>query len=130
MIELCLSNPKRPNWLEQGPDSLLKSIQKDKKGEIIRQILEEDAFSGSHAKELAAVIRRNPIVLQQLTETLPKIFCVEDATSRKCEFIRDLFAGVSLKDESDRRQHSIALARLGSGILILDKKVFFLLSRG
>jgi len=122
MIELCLSTSKRPNWLEQGPDSLLKSIQKDKKGENIRQILEEDAFSNLHVKELAAVIRRNPIVFQQLTETLPKIFCAGDATSRKCEFIRDLFTGVSLKDESDRRQHSIALVRLGSGILTLDKK--------
>lgn len=122
MLELFLGRKQRPKTLPSWADALVPALKKDKHGLLLEKILRHPWPDQGAIKSFGEVVRSNRTIFKSTVENLPAILCKKDAPEQGALLVDDLFERILEAEGSEREFVTAALARLGSGILVQDRR--------
>ena len=122
LLELFLSRQARPSYLRTWEDALTAALKKDKRGILLDSMLRHPWPTEDRVAALAEAVRSNRSILRAAVEVLPGILAQNEAPVAAAAFAGELFRAVITTEGADREFVSGALARLGSGILVADRR--------
>lgn len=122
VVERLLSRQPRPEYLLPWDESLAAAIKKDKRGDLLAAIFRQPPTSQEQVHTLSEVVRSNRYLFKTVCDLLPAILARKDSTDTAVGFVRCLFDGVVTSEGSDREFATAMVARLGTGILLADRR--------
>jgi hypothetical protein len=122
VVERFLSRQPRPEYLLPWNEVLAAAIKKDKRGYLLAAILRQPLTNQDRVQALDVAVRSNRVLFKTVCDLLPTILARKDSTSTAVSFVRCLFDGVVTSEGSDREFATAMVARLGTGILLADRR--------
>ncbi len=122
LVRKFLACQSRPEYLPPWNEALAVAFKKDKRGELLAAILRQPSTSQDQVQTLSEVVRLNRALFKTVCDLLPTILVRKDSTATAVGFVRCLFEGVISLDGSDREFNTAVLSRLGTGILLADRR--------
>lgn len=122
LLEMLLTRKERPKTLPVWSEALVLALKKDKRGILLERILRHPWPDNAPLARLAEVVRLNRTLLKNAVEQLPTILCKKDAPETGAFLVEELFAPMHSTQGAEREFVAAALARLGCGILLQDRR--------
>jgi hypothetical protein len=122
MLELVLNRKERPKTLPTWADALGPALRKDKRGAVLEAILRHRWADHGPVAILGEAVRLNRALLKSTVEHLPTLLCKPDAPDTGVSLVEALFAPLHSTQGAERELVTAALARLGCGILLQDRR--------
>jgi hypothetical protein len=122
VVERFFSRQPRPEYLLPWNEALAAAIKMDKRGELLAAIFRQPPTSQEQVHTLSEVVRSNRDLFKTVCDLLPAILARKDSTDTAVGFVRCLFDGVVTSEGSDREFATAMVARLGTGILLADRR--------
>lgn len=122
LLELFLNRKERPKTLLPWADALVPALKKDKKGVLLERLLRHPRLDRGQCATFAEVVRLNRTLLKNTVENLPAILCQVVPPEQGAPFVEELFTPMPNAQGAEREFVTAALARLGCGILLQDRR--------
>jgi hypothetical protein len=116
-----ISRRLRPKFLPQWDKVLGATLSKDRRGNLLTTILCE-SWNDDEIHTLAEVIRFDRRVLKTVAETLPIVIAHQNAKESAIGLLTRLSSAPLTAFGADREHFTVALARIGTGLLIQNKR--------
>jgi hypothetical protein len=118
LLDLFLTRQPRPKFLPNWAEALTEALQKDKRGAMLRVVLQNQWPDNDRVTVLAEVVRGNSVSMKATIDALPQMLTAKEPPTAAMPFIRHLFANLVATASSERQFLTASLARLGTGILL------------
>lgn len=122
LFDMLLSRRTRPKFLPGWAEALESALKKDKKGALLEALLRHSSPGSDGMVTLAEVVRLNPVLLRNILDALPQLLARKDAPLAAAELVEQVFRGVGETDGAEREFMTAALARLGTGIVLSERR--------
>lgn len=122
LLDLLLTKQVRPPCLLPWNEALAAALKKDKRGLLLGAALRGSWPTEDRITALAEVISSNRALLRATVDLLPALLAQKDAPTAAARFVGELFRTLLLEEGLEREFKTSALARLGSGILLADRR--------
>ena len=122
LLELFLSRMARPTYLRLWDEALVAVLKKDKRGVLLEAALRHPWPTEDHGKSLVVAVRSNRSLVRTTVDLLPGILAQKDAPVGAATFVAELFRPVVATEGAEREFMTGALARLGTGILLAERR--------
>ena len=122
LFELFLARQPRPEYLLPWNEALVVALEKDKRGNLLDVVLKHQWPGEESIVALAEAVRSDRSALRMTVDFLPMIFMRKDANPSGVSFINEIFRETITSDGADRELMTALLARLGTGILLAERK--------
>ena len=122
VVAKLLTRQPRPEYLLPWNEALAAAIKKDTRGELLAAILKQPSPSQEQILTLSEVVRSSQILFKAIGDLLPTILARKDSTTAVVRFVHCLFDDVIRAEGSDREFATALLARVGTGILLADRR--------
>ena len=122
VIELFLSRQRRPEHLLPWNESLVIAFKKDKSGDLLLSVLRHNWLNQDQIISLVEIIRSNQTLFKIIIDLLPSILMRKESDTSIVKFVSLLFDRSLVSECSERKFATAALARLGTGILLADRR--------
>ncbi len=118
LLELFFARHPRPRYLAPWNEALAFALKKDKRGELLLSILRDTWPNQGRIRTLSEVIRSNRELFKTIVDLLPKLLAQEESDIAITEFVNLVFDISTATGSEERKFITVALARLGTGILL------------
>jgi hypothetical protein len=122
LLELFLTRQARPAFLHPWNEALVAALKKDKRGALLGATLRHPWPAEDRIAALADAVRSNRSLLRITVDLLPAILAQKDASPAGAGFVGEIFRAVVTTEGAEREFVTAALARLGTGVLMADRR--------
>jgi hypothetical protein len=122
LLDLFLARRPRPNYLPQWNEALINTLKKDKRGNLVSFVLQHSWPSEDPLRALSEAARSNRTAFRTAIDRLPGIMAGKESGPSSVIFVESLFSTVLTTDGIEREFMSAAMAHLGSGIVLADRR--------
>lgn len=122
LLDLFLTKQVRPPYLLPWNEALVAALKKDKRGLLLGATLRSSWPTENRITALAEAVSSNRALLRPTVDLLPALLAQKDAPAAAARFVGELFRTVLLEEGLEREFKTSALARLGSGIVLADRR--------
>ena len=122
LLELFLSRRPRLPYLRPWDDAVIAALKKDKRSVLLGEALRHSWPSEDCLATLAKAVRANRALLRTTVDSLPELLAQKDMPATAARFVGEIFREVVITDGAEREFMTTALARLGTGILLGERK--------
>lgn len=122
ILDLILSRHPRPEHLPPWHEILVAALKKDKKGGFLRSLIIAADNSSAGTKTLIEAIISNRQLFKSIPEALSLILTHKEPCPLAVNFVALLFDPAFVCDSTQREISSVILARLGTSILLADRR--------
>lgn len=117
-----LAREQRPSFLPSCEEALAVVLKRDKRGALLASLLRNAKLDENCLKRMADAIRENRTALKVAAEVLPTLISKESTAARAGELVLAIFGEVTISKTEDRQILTVTLARIATGLLLLDRK--------
>ncbi len=122
LLELLLARQLRPKYLLPWNEALIVGLKKDKRGNLLASVLRHLWPNEDRISALSESVRGNRTVFKMTIDLLPTILTRKDSNGLAVKFVGLLFGEVMTTEGGEREFVTAALARLGAGILLTERR--------
>jgi len=122
VLDLIISRQPRPKHLPSWHEVIVTGLKKDKKGMLLRALIATAADVSTGTKTLVEVITSNRQLFKSMPEALTLILTHKQACQPAVNFVTLLLDPTLIPDCDQRETTSAILARLGTGILLAERR--------
>lgn len=122
LVELFLNRQPRPEHLPIWSDALAVAMKKDKKCALLNVALRHLPFTEDNLAALAEAVRTDRSLLRATLDLLPAVLARTDAPHHVGGFVGEVFRMAVTTEGAEREIMTASLARLGTGILLADRR--------
>jgi len=122
LLEFCLARRPRPKYLPQWDEALTVALKKDKRGNLLAFVLQHSWPNEDPLRALSEAVRSNRTAFKMTVDHLPAILARKESNSSCVVFVESLFDALVMTDGVEREFETAAMARLGTGILVADRR--------
>lgn len=122
LLELLLTRQSRPKYLLSWNEALVVALKKDKRGNLLTSVLRHPWPNEDRVLALSEAIRANRIVFKKTIDLLPAILTRKESNGLAVKFVGLLFDVAMTTEGVEREFITVALARLGAGILLTEHR--------
>lgn len=122
LFDFFLARQPRPEYLLPWNEALMVALKKDKRGDLLVSVLRQPWPNQDRIVSLIEIIRSNRALFKIIVDLLPIILVRKESDASIVKFVSLLFDTSIVTECSERKFVTTALARLGTGILLADRR--------
>ena len=122
LLDLFLNRQSRPSYLPSWKDGLVSALKKDRRGNLLSATLNHRWSGGESIAALAEAVCSDRSALKMTVDLLPAMLARKDGSQAGVSLVAEMFRTTTATDNTERELMTVLLARLGTGILLAERK--------